>query len=95
VAYANGAAGPRVADALAWLECRVETSLDIGDRAVCVAQVYDGRRERTGSPLTMRRLMQLAPPERLRDLKGSLVRDAKVDAAAIGVWRRRQTPNVP
>jgi flavin reductase (DIM6/NTAB) family NADH-FMN oxidoreductase RutF len=79
--------GPRLTDALAWLDCRVEASLDIGDRTVHVAEVLAGRVERPGSPLTMRRLIQLAAPERLRELKEGLLRDAAIDATAIQAWR--------
>jgi flavin reductase (DIM6/NTAB) family NADH-FMN oxidoreductase RutF len=88
LAWEEGAAGPRLADVLAWLDCRVEATLDTGDRTLFLAEVVDGRRERAAPPLTMRRLIQLAPPERLRDLKDGLVRDAAVDAEAIREWRR-------
>jgi hypothetical protein len=33
-------------------------------------------------------VIELAPPERLRELKEGLVRDAAVDAAAIAEWRQ-------
>jgi flavin reductase (DIM6/NTAB) family NADH-FMN oxidoreductase RutF len=79
--------GPRLHDALAWLDCRVEASLDIGDRHVHVAEVLAGRVERPGAPLTMRRLIQLASPDRLRELKEGLLRDSAIDAAAIQRWR--------
>jgi flavin reductase (DIM6/NTAB) family NADH-FMN oxidoreductase RutF len=82
------ASGPRLGDAPAWLECRVEATLDIGDRLLYAAEVTGGRLERAAVPLTMRRLIQLAPPERLRELKAGLLRDAAVDAAAIRAWRR-------
>jgi flavin reductase (DIM6/NTAB) family NADH-FMN oxidoreductase RutF len=95
LAVSDSAGGPRL-DALAWLDCRVETSLDIGDRTVYLAEVLAGRVERTGAPLTVRRVIQLASPERLRELKEGLVRDAAVDAAAIEAWRslspRRLSP---
>jgi flavin reductase (DIM6/NTAB) family NADH-FMN oxidoreductase RutF len=79
--------GRRLTDALAWLDCRLEASLDIGDRHVHVAEVFAGRVERSGAPLTMRRLIQLASPDRLRELKEGLLRDAFIDAAAIRAWR--------
>jgi flavin reductase (DIM6/NTAB) family NADH-FMN oxidoreductase RutF len=79
--------GPRLSDALAWLDCRVEASLDIGDRTVHVAEVLSGCVERAGAPLTMRRLIELASPDHLRELKEGLLRDAGVDAAAIRAWR--------
>lgn len=81
-------AGPRLTEALAWLECRVEAALDSGDRTIYLAAVLAGRLERAAAPLTMHRLLQSAPPERLRELKAGLERDAAVDAAAILAWRR-------
>jgi flavin reductase (DIM6/NTAB) family NADH-FMN oxidoreductase RutF len=89
LSWVDGPAGPRLSDALAWLECRVEASLDCGDRTVYLAEVLAGTMERAGTPLTMRRLLQLAPPERLRALKEGLQRDAGVDASAIRSWRQR------
>jgi flavin reductase (DIM6/NTAB) family NADH-FMN oxidoreductase RutF len=86
IAVSDGASGPRL-EALAWLDCRVETSLDIGDRTVYLAEVLAGRVEGAGVPLTMRRVIQLAAPERLRELREGLVRDAAIDAVAIETWR--------
>jgi hypothetical protein len=36
----------------------------------------------------MRRVIGLAPPERLAALRDGLLRDAAVDAAAIRAWRQ-------
>jgi flavin reductase (DIM6/NTAB) family NADH-FMN oxidoreductase RutF len=82
--------GPRLPDALAWLDCRVEAALDTGDRMVYLAEVVAGAVERSGTPLTMRRLLELAPTARLRELKAGLERDAVSDAAAIAAWRARR-----
>jgi flavin reductase (DIM6/NTAB) family NADH-FMN oxidoreductase RutF len=95
VSCVDGPAGPRLPQALAWLDCRVEAALDIGDRTFYVAEVLEGRSEHTGVPLTMRRLIQLAPAERLRALKDGLLRDAVVDAAAVLAWRQRRMANEP
>jgi flavin reductase (DIM6/NTAB) family NADH-FMN oxidoreductase RutF len=81
------AGGPLVPDALAWLECRVEAALDTGDRSLYLAAVIDGAVERPGTPLRMRRLIALAPPERLREMKAGLLRDAEIDTTAIKRWR--------
>ncbi len=80
---------PVLAEAPAFLECRVEASWNSGDRTVYLAEVADGAVVRAAGVLTMQRLLELAPPERLRQLKEGLVRDAAVDAAAIEAWRRR------
>src|SRR5207237_5109603 len=74
-------------DAVAWMKCRVETSLDTGDRTIYLAEVLDAKLEKSTPPLTLKRLLQLAPPERLRELRAGMARDAEVDAAAIRAWR--------
>jgi flavin reductase (DIM6/NTAB) family NADH-FMN oxidoreductase RutF len=79
--------GPRVKEALAWIDCRVEAALDIGDRTIYAAEVLAVSLERTAPPLTMRRLIELAPPECLRAMRDGLLRDGAVDAAAIQQWR--------
>src|SRR5207249_10092645 len=86
-----GATGaPLLTDVPALLECRVEARWDSGDRTVYLAEVVEGALANPGPVLTMRRLIELAPPARLRQLKEGLVRDAAVDAAAIRQWRARR-----
>jgi flavin reductase (DIM6/NTAB) family NADH-FMN oxidoreductase RutF len=86
----DGATGaPVVTDAPAYLECRVEARLDTGDRTLYLAEVVEGALVRPGPVLTMGRLLELAPPDRLRQLKEGLERDAVIDAAAIRAWRER------
>jgi flavin reductase (DIM6/NTAB) family NADH-FMN oxidoreductase RutF len=79
---------PIVTDALAWLDCRVETRLDTGDRSLFLAEVLDGGLSRNEPPLTVRRMLQLAPPERLRELKEGMAHDIGVDTVAIRAWRQ-------
>jgi flavin reductase (DIM6/NTAB) family NADH-FMN oxidoreductase RutF len=80
---------PLLTGAPGWLDCRVEARLDTGDRTVYLAEVVDARLSRPGAPLTVKRLLQLAPPEYLRELKEQLARDSAVDAAAIRAWRQK------
>jgi flavin reductase (DIM6/NTAB) family NADH-FMN oxidoreductase RutF len=82
-------AGMGALDAIAWLSCQVEASLDTGDRSVYLAAVSAGKLQKETPPLTMKRLVQLAPPERLQQLRAGLERDAAIDAAAIRAWRLR------
>lgn len=82
---------PRLEGACGWLSCRVEARLDTGDRAVYLAEVLDGGRARLAPPLTLRRLLQLAPAERRQELQEGMARDGAVDAAAIRTWRRKRT----
>ncbi len=79
---------PLLSDALAWLDCRVETKMNTGDRTAYIASVVAGARYGTTAPLTVRRMLQLASPERRRDLEEGLRRDAAADAAAIEAWRQ-------
>lgn len=73
---------------IAWLDCRVETSLDMGDRTIYVAKVVDGCVEKPAPPLRMKRLLELAPPERLNELREAMQRDSAIDAVAIQAWRQ-------
>jgi flavin reductase (DIM6/NTAB) family NADH-FMN oxidoreductase RutF len=94
----TGATGsPILAEAPAWLDCRVEAQMDTGDRTIYLAKVIDARldqitRDETGAesrrPLTFKRLLELAPAERLREMKQSLERDVELDRNAILDWRR-------
>lgn len=81
---------PRLAGAVAWLDCRVEMSMDTGDRTIYLAEIVDGRLEKSTALLTLKRLLELAPPERLRELRDGMARDAAVDTAAIQTWRRER-----
>jgi hypothetical protein len=42
---------------------------------------------RSATPITFKRLLELAPAERLRELKQALERDMKLDRAAVLEWR--------
>ena len=79
---------PVLTDALGWLECRVEAKLDSGDRTLFLAEVVDGTLTDQEPLLTMQRFLQLAPADKLQQLKAALLRDAAVDAAAITAWRQ-------
>jgi len=78
---------PILRDALGWLDCRVESRLDTGDRTLYLAAVLRGEVTREGSALTAQRMIQLAPPERLRELKEQMTHDIDIDEAAIRAWR--------
>jgi flavin reductase (DIM6/NTAB) family NADH-FMN oxidoreductase RutF len=87
-----GASGsPILTDAPAWLDCRVEARMDIGDRTVYLAEVLDAQIQRTVTPLTIKRLLELAPPERMLQMKQGLERDSELDRAAILAWRGQGT----
>lgn len=78
---------PILSGAVAWLDCRVESQLDTGDRTIFLAEVVEARRESLHPPLTLKRALQLAPPERLKQLKERMEVDIRSDRAAILNWR--------
>src|SRR5206468_11497871 len=80
---------PILAGALAWLDCRVEASLETGDRTVYLAEVVACNNVKGGPPLTLKRMLALAPSDKRLELKSALQRDAQIDAAAIRAWRGR------
>jgi flavin reductase (DIM6/NTAB) family NADH-FMN oxidoreductase RutF len=85
----TGATGsPLLEGSIGWLDCRVEARLDGGDRTVYLAEVVEGKVTHFAPPLTSRRLLELAPPDRLAELKRQVHRDSQTDAAAILAWRQ-------
>ena len=90
---------PLLTDARGWLECRVEARLETGDRTVYLAEVVDAGGTPPFPVLTLKRLLQLAPAEKLQQLKEFMERDATMDALAIECWRKQragtQGPEAP
>jgi flavin reductase (DIM6/NTAB) family NADH-FMN oxidoreductase RutF len=81
--------GSPVLDRLpAWLDCRVEAVLDIGDRMLFVGEVVAGGEHTEPPPLTQRRLLSLAPRNRLEAMADHVDRDIDLDAPAILHWRQ-------
>ncbi len=94
VAHDDSPAGnPRCLDALSWLDCRVEARMDIGDRALYVAEVTDGGVLRQGRALTVGDLLRDAPPERQAELDRLYAADQAIDTAAILAWRHARQPD--
>jgi flavin reductase (DIM6/NTAB) family NADH-FMN oxidoreductase RutF len=84
----QGATGsPLIQDTLAWLDCRVEARFDTGDRTAFLCEIVDVQHNRHEPPLTMHRLLQLAPPDKLQELRRQREQDSALDAAAILAWR--------
>jgi flavin reductase (DIM6/NTAB) family NADH-FMN oxidoreductase RutF len=78
---------PILTPALAWVACRVETQLETGDRTIFLAEVLDANLVGDAKPLTMKRLIELAPPEKLRQLSQAMEHDIKLDRDTILAWR--------
>jgi flavin reductase (DIM6/NTAB) family NADH-FMN oxidoreductase RutF len=74
---------------LASLDCRIEDTLDTGDRTLYLVEVVAGKRLKATAPLTMRRMLELASAEQMSALRAGLARDAAIDERAIRDWRRR------
>ncbi len=87
-----GTGSPIVSGAPAWLDCRVEATLDTGDRTVFLAEVLEGNITSAGQLLRVRRMVELAPSEKLAALKEQMARDAAIDATAITAWRQERRP---
>jgi flavin reductase (DIM6/NTAB) family NADH-FMN oxidoreductase RutF len=88
LAFRTGTTGsPLIADALGWFDCRLEARMDSGDRTVYLAEVVDGRLERTDPPLTNRRFFELAPPDKQKIMDEQYEHDARLDALSIQEWR--------
>ena len=81
---------PLLRDACGWLDCRVEASLDTGDRTAYLAEVVEARRRDDEPPLTAKTLLEIAPPERVEQLRAQMRRDSEIDAEAIRQWRASQ-----
>jgi flavin reductase (DIM6/NTAB) family NADH-FMN oxidoreductase RutF len=91
VPHSTGVSGsPILDDALAWLDCRVETSMSSGDRSIYLAEVLDGSLTSQDAAMTAAGLQERAPADRLRLLDEQLVRDIEIDERAIAQWRARR-----
>ena len=78
---------PLLTDALACLECRVETQMFTGDRIVYLAEVVEGTLQGTEAPLTTGGMIVEAGSEHLQQLRQQMDRDSARDAEAIAQWR--------
>ncbi len=79
---------PILTAAAASLECRIETSMETGDRTAFLAAVVGATTSHSLEPLTMARLRELAPAEKLARLDELYTRDAAIDARLIEEFRR-------
>ena len=65
--------------------------MDTGDRTVFLAEVLDARLMQSATPLTVKRLQELAPADKLRLLKLDMERDIELDRIAILEWRHKRS----
>lgn len=86
----SGSTGsPLLESTVGWLDCRVETKLDIGDRTLFVLDVVEGMVRNFAPPLTTRRLMELAPSARLTQLQRSRHQHSYLETEALRQWREQ------
>jgi flavin reductase (DIM6/NTAB) family NADH-FMN oxidoreductase RutF len=85
---------PIYPQAAAWLDCRVEDRLDIGDRTVYLAEVLGAQVLSQGPLLGVETLMRTAPPERRAELDRLYRADQAIDRAAILDWRRSRLRDI-
>jgi flavin reductase (DIM6/NTAB) family NADH-FMN oxidoreductase RutF len=89
--FDSACGSPILKEAVAWVDCRVEAQMDTGDRTLFLAEVLDAQIDRDAVPLTFKRLIELAPPEKLRELKLAMEHDVELDREAILAWRGSRT----
>ena len=78
---------PLLPQSIGWLDCRVEAKLDAGERVWYLAEVVDGKMNNDETPLTVHRLFQDAPNDKLAALGAQLQKDVALDTEAICRWR--------
>ncbi len=83
----GGSGSPLLAEAIGWLDCRVEAQLDIGDRILYVAEVLEGQVTNFAPPLTTKKMMERTPSSRLTQMQRQRQQDTFRDAEAIQSWR--------
>jgi flavin reductase (DIM6/NTAB) family NADH-FMN oxidoreductase RutF len=80
---------PILSKCLAWLECRVVTTYDSGDRIFFWADVVGGQRVGAGTPLTETDLIAAASPEQLAALRQDMAADIERQPPLRLKWRQQ------
>ena len=78
---------PILTDCLAWLDCKVISRHDTGDRIFYWADVVAGQLIGQGTPLREQELMATATPEQKSQLLGSLKDDLQIQRPLRQHWR--------
>lgn len=78
---------PVLENAILWMECRVEDSLDTGDRTVYLAEVVNVGTGADDKPLRLRRMLELLSEYQRSELQRTTANDIALDSAAISAWR--------
>jgi len=86
---------PLLSEAAGWLDCRIETAWDAGDRTFFLAEIIAEGCPKPGPLLTMKGLLQLASADQLQRLKACRLQDATTEAALIAQWRQSHRSTSP
>ena len=78
---------PLLEDAILWMECRVEASLDTGDRTIYLAEIVSVGTGADDRPLRLKRMLELLPEHQRSELHQMTAKDIALDTAAIETWR--------
>lgn len=80
---------PLLAGTIGWMDCRVETRLETGDRTYYLAEVVQARVCNFAPPLNQKRLMSLAPSSRVAELMRQRHHESVLDTEAIRAFRNK------
>ena len=80
---------PILTEALGWIECRIETRMDTGDRTVYLGEIVDGMLSFNAQPLTVKYLYKHATASLIKTLNQLYVKDGMIDFGNIQAWRRQ------
>ncbi len=80
---------PVLSRSAAWLDCRVETSMDTGDREVFLAEVVEASAGSDVVPLTVDEVLAKAPADKVARMDELFAQDAAVDSRLIEAFRCR------
>ena len=80
---------PVLIDCLSWLDCRVLTRYDAGDRSYFWVDVVAGGRRAAGTPLTEQELLAAADDTQRQALTASMAADRVAHRPLQEAWRRR------
>lgn len=86
----GGSGAPILSDARAWVECRVETSLDAGDRFWHLSEIVDAKWTEGFRPYTFQQFLSRADEDLKALLKLQLEADSLTDEQLIADWKSRR-----
>jgi flavin reductase (DIM6/NTAB) family NADH-FMN oxidoreductase RutF len=82
---------PILSETGAWVECRVETSLDAGDRLWYLAEIVDAKWTTDFIPYTLQQFLARADDDLKALLKQQLEADSLTDEGLIADWKLRRS----